>query len=117
MPLVKLLQNAGIALSLSNEIRHHLAKEPIELSNEVSHFCADGLFSGGADRIVPGPARQSFIIRYVERAVAAGVDARVDVWEGMSHGFLSGIGTLAASTQALDEIDRFLTDRLTASAK
>lgn len=56
-------------------------------------------------------------LRYVERAVAAGVDARVDVWEGMSHGFLSGIGTLAASTQALDEIDRFLTDRLTASAK
>ena len=36
-------------------------------------------------------------LRYVERAVAAGVDARVDVWEGMAHGFLSGIGTLAAS--------------------
>ena len=43
---------------------------------------------------------------------AYGVDARVDVWEGMPHGFLSGIGTLAASNQALDEIGRFLADRL-----
>jgi acetyl esterase/lipase len=51
-------------------------------------------------------------LRYVERAVAAGVDARVDVWEGMPHGFLSGIGTLAASNQSLDEIGRFLADRL-----
>jgi monoterpene epsilon-lactone hydrolase len=51
-------------------------------------------------------------LRYIERAVAAGVDARVDVWEGMPHGFLSSIGTLAASNQALDEIGRFLADRL-----
>ena len=51
-------------------------------------------------------------LRYVERAVAAGVDARVDVWEGMPHGFLSGIGTLAASNQSLDEIGRFLADCL-----
>jgi acetyl esterase/lipase len=51
-------------------------------------------------------------LRYVELAVAAGVDARVDVWEGMPHGFLSGIGTLAASEQTLDEIGRFLAGRL-----
>ncbi len=51
-------------------------------------------------------------LRYVERAAAAGVDARVDVWEGMAHGFLSGIGTLAASSQSLDEIGRFLVDCL-----
>ena len=56
-------------------------------------------------------------LRYVERAVAAGVDARVDVWEGMPHGFQSGIGTLAASTQALDAIGEFLSDRLRASTK
>jgi monoterpene epsilon-lactone hydrolase len=53
-------------------------------------------------------------LRYVERAVAADVDAHVDVWEGMSHGFLSGMGTLAASTEALEEIGAFLADRLTA---
>jgi hypothetical protein len=34
------------------------------------------------------------------------------VWEGMPHGFLSGIGTLAASKQALDEIGGFLAGRL-----
>jgi acetyl esterase/lipase len=33
-------------------------------------------------------------VRIVERAVAAGVDARVDVWEGMVHGFLGGVGRL-----------------------
>ena len=48
-------------------------------------------------------------LRYVERAVVAGVNARVDVWEGMAHGFLSGFGTLAASTQALEAIAAFLT--------
>ena len=56
-------------------------------------------------------------LRYVERAVAAGVNARADVWEGMAHGFLSGIGKLAASTQALDVNGAFLADRLVASSK
>ena len=28
--------------------------------------------------------------RYVERAVAAGVDAELDVWMGMPHGFVTG---------------------------
>ena len=51
----------------------------------------------------------------IERAVAAGVDAHVDVWEGMAHGFLSGIGTMDAPTQALDAIGEFLTGRLTIS--
>jgi monoterpene epsilon-lactone hydrolase len=61
----------------------------------------------GDDEVLPDDS-----LRYVERAVAAGVDARVDVWEGMPHGFLSGIGVLAASKQALEEIGRFLADRL-----
>jgi acetyl esterase/lipase len=34
-------------------------------------------------------------MRYVERAAAAGVDAKVDVWEGMVHGFLGNVGRLA----------------------
>jgi epsilon-lactone hydrolase len=50
--------------------------------------------------------------RYVERAVAAGVDAKLDVWEGMPHGFLSGIGNLNAAAQALDAIGAFLMERL-----
>lgn len=54
--------------------------------------------------------------RYVERAVAAGVDARLDVWLGMAHGFPSGIGALQASAQALDAIGGFLTEKLQGGA-
>jgi acetyl esterase/lipase len=52
--------------------------------------------------------------RYVERAIGAGVDARLDVWTGMPHGFPAIIGTVKASAQALDAIGLFLTDRLQA---
>jgi monoterpene epsilon-lactone hydrolase len=48
--------------------------------------------------------------RYVERAVAGGVDARLDVWTGMPHGFVAIIGPIRASAQALDAIGLFLTD-------
>src|SRR5207302_8559389 len=37
--------------------------------------------------------------RYVERAVAAGVDATLDVWMGMPHGFVTGILEFAAARQ------------------
>jgi monoterpene epsilon-lactone hydrolase len=50
-------------------------------------------------------------VRFVERAVAAGVDARVDVWEGMPHGFPAGVGQLAASAEALRLIGAFLAER------
>jgi acetyl esterase/lipase len=30
--------------------------------------------------------------RYFERAVAAGVDAKLGIWEGMPHGFVGSIG-------------------------
>jgi monoterpene epsilon-lactone hydrolase len=50
--------------------------------------------------------------RYVERAVAAGVDARVDVWRGMPHGFAGGVGRLDAAAQALDAVGAFLSERL-----
>ena len=50
--------------------------------------------------------------RYVERAVSFGVDARLDVWEGMPHGFLGGIGNLAAAEEAMGAIGEFLAGRL-----
>jgi monoterpene epsilon-lactone hydrolase len=50
--------------------------------------------------------------RYVERAAAAGVDARLDVWMGMFHGFVASIGMVKASTLALDAIGKFLSERL-----
>lgn len=50
--------------------------------------------------------------RYVERAVAAGVDATLDVWMGMPHGFIDGVGNLNAATQAISAIGTFLKGRL-----
>jgi monoterpene epsilon-lactone hydrolase len=50
-------------------------------------------------------------VRLVERAVAAGVDARLDVWQGMVHGHLGSIGRLAASTETLQLIGEFLIER------
>ena len=53
-------------------------------------------------------------LRYAERAVTAGVDARVDVWMGMPHGFPVNIGKLKAAAPALDAVGAFLTERLQA---
>jgi acetyl esterase/lipase len=55
-------------------------------------------------------------LRYIERALAAGVDARVDVWMGMPHGFPASIGRLKAAALALDAIGAFLADQLEAHA-
>ena len=49
-------------------------------------------------------------LRYTARAAAAGVDARVEVWMGMPHGFVQNVG-LRASTTALDAVGSFLADR------
>lgn len=54
--------------------------------------------------------------RYFERAVAAGVDAGLDVWQGMPHGFVGSIGKLAAAANALDAIGEFLALRLMVGA-
>ena len=50
--------------------------------------------------------------RYVERAVAAGVDAKLHVWMGMPHGFINDVGRFRAAKQALSGIGAFLTKRL-----
>jgi acetyl esterase/lipase len=50
--------------------------------------------------------------RYVDRAVAAGVDAKLDIWMGMPHGFVTNVGGFNAATQALKASGAFLTERL-----
>jgi epsilon-lactone hydrolase len=50
--------------------------------------------------------------RYVERAVAAGVDATLDVWMGMPHGFVTNIGGFVAAAQALKASGAFLNEQL-----
>jgi monoterpene epsilon-lactone hydrolase len=50
--------------------------------------------------------------RYVEHAVAAGVDAKLDVGMGMLHGFVTNVGEFNAARQALNASGTFLTERL-----
>ena len=50
--------------------------------------------------------------RYVERAVASGVDAKLDIWMGMPHGFVTGVGKFNAATQAFSAVGVFLGERL-----
>jgi epsilon-lactone hydrolase len=54
-------------------------------------------------------------VRFVERALAARVDARLDVWQGMVHAFPGSVGLLNASTQALRQIGSFLSSHLAES--
>ena len=66
----------------------------------------------GDDEVLLDDAR-----RYVERAVAAGVDARLDVWMGMPHGFVTNVPGFNAATQALNASGAFLTERLGSTAR
>jgi monoterpene epsilon-lactone hydrolase len=66
----------------------------------------------GDDEVLLDDSRQ-----YIERAVAAGVDARLDVWLGMVHGFVSSVGKLKASAEALDAIGVFLTEKLHSTSR
>jgi monoterpene epsilon-lactone hydrolase len=50
--------------------------------------------------------------RYVERAVAAGVDAKLDVWMGMPHGFVANVGVFHAAVESLKASGVFLTGLL-----
>ena len=50
--------------------------------------------------------------RYVELAVAAGVDARLDVWMGMPHGFVTGVDKYNAAKEAFHAVGEFLAQRL-----
>ena len=55
--------------------------------------------------------------RYVERAVAGGVDAKLDVWMGMPHGFVANVGVFNAATESLKESGAFLRERLESARK
>jgi monoterpene epsilon-lactone hydrolase len=50
--------------------------------------------------------------RYVAKAIAADVDAKLDIWMGMPHGFVGRVGTLKAADQAMDAVGVFLANRL-----
>jgi epsilon-lactone hydrolase len=48
----------------------------------------------GDDEVLLDDSRQ-----YVERAIVAGVDATLDVWMGMAHGFTNAVGSMHAAKQ------------------
>jgi len=50
--------------------------------------------------------------RYAERAVAAGVEAKLDIWMGMPHGFVTNVGGFNAAREAFTAVGAFLTERL-----
>jgi epsilon-lactone hydrolase len=50
-------------------------------------------------------------VRLARRAEDAGVDVRLDVWEGMLHGFAAALGTFEAANKVLDEIATFIGKR------
>jgi monoterpene epsilon-lactone hydrolase len=56
-------------------------------------------------------------LRYAEKAVAAGVDASVHIWEKMPHVFTSHMGTLDAAEQALSLMVTFVKDTLSANQR
>jgi epsilon-lactone hydrolase len=56
-------------------------------------------------------------VRFADRALAAGVDAQVDVWEGMPHGFPGSVGLRCASAQGLQQIGLFLSSRFAESSE
>ena len=55
--------------------------------------------------------------RYVERAVVAGVDARLEIWMGMPHGFVANVDAFTAATQALKASGVFLSQQLGKSGR
>jgi len=93
-------------------VRSYLARAD---ANDPQASPLQGRFSGlpplrihvGDDEVLLDDSR-----RYVECASAAGIDARLEVWTGMFHGFVASIGMLKASTLALDAIGKFLAESL-----
>ena len=67
------------------------------------------IFHVGEDEVLLDDA-----CRYGARAISAGADITVDVWEGMPHGFVSGVGRFSAANQALTALGTFLTTKLDA---
>ena len=74
----------------------------------------EGLYSQFADMpaiSVHGADDEVFLDdsrRYVEHALIAGIDASLDVWMGMPHGFVASVGKLKEVARALDATGVFL---------
>jgi monoterpene epsilon-lactone hydrolase len=63
-------------------------------------------------RIARSAGTTAFIPDYRLAPEYPGIDARLDVWEGMPHGFVGGIGQTQAADSALSAIGEFPSSRL-----
>jgi len=81
----------------------------------ASPLCAD-LSGFPAVRVHVGEAEVLLddALRWTALAVAAGVDARADVWDGLPHGFIGSIGQMLGADAALALVGAFLTERFAA---
>ena len=52
--------------------------------------------------------------RYFAKAIADDVDAKLDIWMGMPHGFIGRVGVLKAADRSMDAVGVFLAERLLA---
>ncbi len=75
---------------------------------DLSGFPPVRIHVGGAEVLLDDS------VRWTEGAVDAGVDARLDVWEGLPHGFIGSIGQMQGADAALTYIGAFLTERFAA---
>jgi monoterpene epsilon-lactone hydrolase len=53
--------------------------------------------------------------RYFAKAIAADIDAKLDIWMGMPHGFVGRVGALKAADQAMHAVGAFLAESLGAA--
>jgi acetyl esterase/lipase len=87
-------------------------------NTEPQHPLASPLFNDQLDHLAPLRVHvgdDEMLLddsrRYVEQAVAAGVDAKLDIWMGMPHGFAGGVGKLQAASSALEAIGTFVEEK------
>ena len=90
---------------LANTEANHPWASPL-FNNQLANFVPLRVHVGD-DEVLLDDSR-----RYVEQAVAAGVDARLDIWMGMPHGFAGGVGKLKAASLALETIGAFVDEKL-----
>jgi acetyl esterase/lipase len=90
---------------LANTEANHPLASPL-FNNQLANFVPLRVHVGD-DEVLLDDSR-----RYVEQAVAAGVDARLDIWMGMPHGFAGGVGKLKAASLALETIGAFVDEKL-----
>ena len=128
-PLAAVLLSPVTDLSLSGVTWESRDAADLLFTKQQVHELV-GMYLGDADRAAPFsaltenfaafPAMRVHVgddevllddsLRLAQRAADAGVDVRLDVWEGMLHVFPSSFAMFEAANTALDEISTFISN-------